>query len=212
LIVYSRSVNGYQLTVAFIFSDFYEGLNVRKGVMRIMAKTAAMVIAAKGFRDEEYQIPKAILEKAGVRVVTVSTTLTEAVGKLGLRVIPDRLLKQLTVDDADVILFVGGGGSEQYFDDPIAHRIAHEYAQNGKIVGAICIAPVILARAGLLAGKKATVFPDGQAALEQNGACYTGNPVEVDGLLITGNGPAAAAEFGRKTLELLLETGDGSFV
>jgi protease I len=168
-----------------------------------LAKTVVLVIAEQMFRDEEYQYPKTILEQAGVKVVTVSTTLGEAVGKLGLKVKPDRLLAKLTVTQADALVFIGGGGSSQYFDDPTAHRLAREYAQAGKIVGAICIAPVILARAGLLSGKRATVFPDGQADLEQSGAFYTGNPVEVDGLMITGNGPAAAEEFGRKLVELL---------
>ncbi|MGD9154484.1 MAG: DJ-1/PfpI family protein [Bacillota bacterium] len=170
-----------------------------------MTKTVALVIAEKIFRDEEYQVPKALLEQAGVNVLTVSTTVGKAVGKLGLSVKPDLLLAKLSVSQADALLFIGGGGASQYFDDPTAHRLARDYAHSGKVVGAICIAPVILARAGLLAGKKATVFPDGRAALEQNGACYTGNPVEVDGLIITGNGPEAAAEFGRKAVELLMK-------
>jgi protease I len=169
-----------------------------------LAKTVILVIAEQMFRDEEYQYPKIILEKAGIKVITVSTTLGEAVGKLGLKVKPDRLLAQLTVSQADALLFIGGGGSSQYFDDQTAHRLAREYAREGKIIGAICIAPVILARAGLLSGKHATVFPDGQVDLEQNGAFYTGNSVEVDGLIITGNGPAAAEEFGRKLVELLM--------
>jgi protease I len=175
--------------------------------MTYLVKTVGLVIAEKMFRDEEYQIPKRILEAAGVSVLTVSTTLNETVGKLGLKVKPDQLLAELTVAQADALLFIGGGGSSQYFDDPTAHRIARAYARKGKLVGAICIAPVILAKAGLLNGKKATVFPDGQAVLEQNGACYTGNPVEVDGLIITGNGPEAAAEFGNQVVELLGKLG-----
>jgi protease I len=170
-----------------------------------LAKTVALVIAEKIFRDEEYQVPKALLKQAGFNVITVSTTLEKAVGKLGLSVKPDQLLADFSVSQADALLFIGGGGASQYFNDSTAHRLAWDYARKGKIIGAICIAPVILARAGLLAGKKATVFPDGRADLEQNGACYTGNPVEVDGLVITGNGPEAAEEFGRKAVELLMK-------
>ena len=168
-----------------------------------MPKTVALVIAAKMFRDEEYQIPKEILEQAGVQVITVCSTLDEATGKLGLKVKPDRRLEELEVGQADALIFVGGGGSEQYFNDPAAHGLARDFAEQGKIIGAICIAPVILANAGLLKGKKATVFPDGRNDLENNGAIYTGNPVEIDGRLITGNGPGAAAEFGRGILKLL---------
>ena len=53
-----------------------------------MLKTVALVIAEKVFRDEEYQAPKEILESAGIEVLTVSTTLGKAVGKLGLEVTP----------------------------------------------------------------------------------------------------------------------------
>jgi protease I len=168
-----------------------------------MAKTVAMVIAEKMFRDEEYQIPKAILEKAGVKVITVCSSLAEATGKLGMKVKPEILLKETDGSRFDALIFVGGGGSSQYFNDPAAHKLARNFAGQGKIVGAICIAPVILACAGLLKGKRATVFPDGRTELESNGALYTGNPVEIDGLLITGNGPEAATEFGEKLLGML---------
>jgi protease I len=168
-----------------------------------MAKTVALVIAEKMFRDEEYRIPKEILEKAGVKVITVCTTLAEATGKLGMKVKPDILLGDTDVSLADALIFVGGGGSSQYFEDPAAHGLARDFANRGKIVGAICIAPVILANAGLLKEKRATVFLDGQTDLEGHGAVYTGHPVETDGLLLTGNGPEAAAEFGEKLLGLL---------
>jgi protease I len=168
-----------------------------------MAKSVAMVIAEKMFRDEEYQVPKEILEKAGVKVVTICTTRAEASGKLGMKVKPEVLLSETDVSQFDALIFVGGGGSSQYFKDSVAHGLAKEFVSRGKIIGAICIAPVILANSGLLKGKKATVFPDGQADLENNGAIYTGNPVEVDGLLITGNGPEAATEFGEKLLGML---------
>lgn len=169
-----------------------------------MQKTIALVIAERIFRDEEYLIPKKIILEAGHQVMTVSTTLDEALGKLGAKVKPDILIDDLTLDMADALIFIGGGGSSQYFNDPVAHQIAKSYFLNGKVVGAICIAPVILANAGLLKGKKATVFPDGIVDLEKGGAIYTPNPVVVDGKMITGNGPEAAKEFGQTLVSLLI--------
>jgi protease I len=67
----------------------------------------------------------------------------------------------------------------------------------------ICIAPVILANAGLLKDKNATVFPDGIEKLQAGKAIYTGNIVEVDGRLITGCGPEAAEKFGNELVKLL---------
>lgn len=168
-----------------------------------MGKTVALVIAERTFRDEEYQIPKQILEKSGHRVLTVSTSLNEAVGKLGMKVKPDILLKEIINREIDALIFVGGGGSSQYFEDRSAHQLARKVNEQGKIVGAICIAPVILAKAGLLKGKRATVFPDGVKELEKHGAVYTGALVEVDGKIITGSGPEAAEAFGNKLVSLL---------
>lgn len=166
-------------------------------------KTVVLVIAEKDFRDEEYQIPKDILTNLGFNVITASTTTDQAQGKLGLKVKPDVLLSQVSVNDLDALIYIGGGGSSQYFDDPLAHNLAKTVLAHQKIVGAICIAPVILSNAGLLKNKKATVFPDGAETLKEQGAHYTGNTVEVDGKIITGNGPEAAKQFGEQLVKLL---------
>ncbi len=168
-----------------------------------MKKKVALVIAEKIFRDEEYQVPKEILEQAGVTVLTVSTTLNKAIGKLGMVVQPDILLKDLKSKQLDALVFIGGGGSSQYFEDKLAHELAWHYYNQEKVVGAICIAPVILANAGLLKGKRATVFPDGKDTLKANGATYTGNLIEIDGRIITGCGPEAADKFGKELLKLI---------
>lgn len=168
-----------------------------------MVKTVALIIAERTFRDEEYQVPKEILEKAGFKVLTASTNLDKAIGKLGMMVKPDVLVKDLFDRELAALIFIGGGGSSQYFNDTTAHELARHFYNRGKVVGAICIAPVILANAGILSGKKATVFPDGRPDLETKGAIYTGNQVEVDDRLITGCGPEAAQAFGEKLVELL---------
>lgn len=163
-----------------------------------MKKKAVFIVAEQEFRDEEYQVPKDVLSQAGIEVVTASTTTEEAVGKLGLKVRPDLLVAEIKPDDYGAIVFVGGGGAAQYFADSAVHALARSFAEAGKVVAAICIAPVILARAGLLKGKRATVFPDGIPELEKAGAVYTAQSVERDGRIITGNGPEAAEAFGRE--------------
>ena len=168
-----------------------------------MEKNVALVIAEKTFRDEEYQIPKEILEKNGYKVLTVSTSLNEAIGKLGMKVKSDILITEINNEEIDALIFIGGSGSSQYFGDQDVHQLAGKVHDQGKIIGAICIAPVILGRAGLLKGKKATVFPDGIEEIESNGAVYTGALVEVDGNIITGSGPEAAETFGNKLVSML---------
>ena len=122
---------------------------------------------------------------------------------LGLKVKPDALIGSVREADFDGIVFVGGGGAKEYFDSPVAHKLAQDFAGHGKLTSAICIAPAVLAYAGLLKGRKATSFPSSVAALTFHGAVVTGEPVAVDGTIVTGVGPEAAKEFGRKLVEVL---------
>ncbi len=147
-------------------------------------KKIVFVVAPEVFRDEEYIEPKTILEAAGIEVTTASTVIGEIYGKIKIKAQSQMLAKDIKVENFDGIFFVGGGGAAVYFEDETVHNIAKQFYDKGKIVSAICIAPVILANAGLLQNKKATVCPDGADALLQNGAIYTGNPVEVDGKII----------------------------
>jgi len=80
-------------------------------------KQVAMVIAFARFRDEEYSIPKDVLTKAGYKVVTVSSQLGEATGKLGLKTKVDLTLDQVKVPDYDTVLFIGGPGSFDYYEN-----------------------------------------------------------------------------------------------
>src|SRR3989339_350786 len=122
-----------------------------------MAKKTLMIIAHEMFRDEEYAEPKAVLEKAGFQVTTASSQPGEATGRFGLKAKVDLTLDKVKVDDYDAVLFIGGPGSHGYYHDPLAHRTAKEAVEQGKVLGAICAAPGILANAGLLKGKNATV-------------------------------------------------------
>lgn len=157
---------------------------------------ALMVIAPDTFRDEEYARPKDVLSSQGADVVTASTRTGECTGKLGMTAVAELGLADCSAADYDATVFVGGAGSEIFFDDPDAHRLAREASEAGRVLAAICIAPSTLARAGLLAGRRATAFPTQRADLETYGAVWTGDPVTVDGLIITANGPEAAQAFG----------------
>ncbi len=166
-----------------------------------MAKILS-VIAPEGYQDIEYNDSKSALEATGHTVITASSA-DEAHGKYGGAVRADVLLDKARADDYDAILFVGGPGSHQYFDDPTAHSLAKAFLNAGKLTTAICAAPSILANAGLLKGVKATCFQSQADNLKKNGAEFTGNPVEKDSLIITGDGPASATLFGEEIAKAL---------
>lgn len=167
-----------------------------------------MVIAFRDFRDEEYFIPKKILEDSGASVSTASDSSGKAIGKLGGDVEVDLLLRDLKPADYDAVLFAGGPGAYDYFENPDCRRIAKETAENGKILGAICIAPAILAKAGVLQGKEAAVWSsalDKSAVkiLKENGAVFRQEKVVADGKIVTASGPEAAEQFGGTIANLL---------
>ena len=166
-------------------------------------KKAVMIIASNNFRDEELLKPKEVLEKNGVTVTVASSSLKEAKGMLGAKVKPDILFTNINVAEYDTVIFVGGSGADEYWDDPTAHKIANDADNAKKIVGAICIAPVTLAKAGLLKNKKATTYSSTVKDIKSAGANYTGADVERDGNIITASGPAAAQKFGETIVKAL---------
>lgn len=162
-----------------------------------------LIIAFEGFRDEEYIEPKNVLENQGIKVDTISTARGKAKGKIKITADVDKTIDELNLSEYDCLALVGGPGALKYLDNPKVHKIFTEFYNSQKPIAAICISPVILAHAGLLKGKKATVWPDGKEELKKAGAIYTGNPVEIDGRIITANGPQAATEYGKAIVKIL---------
>ena len=162
-----------------------------------------MIIAPQNFRDEELIHTREELERAGGKVTVASMTTDSAKGMFGAIAQPDITLEQINVDNFDAIVFVGGSGSEIYFDNPKAQNIAKEAHSKNKLLTAICIAPSILANANLLQGKRATVWAGDKYIniLRSKGANYTGESVTQDNRIITANGPEAARQFGRAIVE-----------
>lgn len=159
------------------------------------------IIAPQGYQDIEYETPKKILQDKGHEVTTASTAKT-ATGSLGGQTETDLLLSEANPQNFDAIVFIGGPGSQAYFEDKQAHKLAQDFYNAGKPTAAICAAPIILGKAGLLQGKKATCYAGGAQMLKETGAIYTANQVEKDSLLITADGPPSAKLFGEALAKL----------
>lgn len=175
----------------------------KKEKINLSGKKVLMVIAHEAFRDEEYQEPRKILEGFGAKITVASSSLKVAKGMLGLKVKPDTLLKDVKIEDYDAVIFVGGVGASEYWENETAHRLLKRAVEQNKVIAAICIAPVTLAKAGILKGKRATVFGYEARRLKAEGAIYTGEAVEVCGNIVTANGPKAAKKFGMAVARLL---------
>jgi deglycase len=117
---------------------------------------------------------------------------------LGMKVNATLSFEEVEPKSYDGILVVGGGGAQLHlWDDDLLGEMVKYFHTSAKVVGAICLAPVVLARAGILKGKKATYFnsPVSFREMRAGGAVLVDKAVVTDSRIITANGPEAAAEF-----------------
>ncbi|MDV0447539.1 hypothetical protein MsAg5_14390 [Methanosarcinaceae archaeon Ag5] len=174
-----------------------------------MKNKILMIIAPERFRDEEFFHPKEVFEKNGFTVVVASTKLGVAQGVKGGSYNVDITISDAKADDYDAITISGGGGSKAFlWNDSALHALLKDADAKNKVVSAICNAPAVLAKAGLLSGKNATVFddPDAISALNAAGSKLKPEHVVRDGRMITGDGPDASYDFGEEVLKAIRET------
>ena len=204
---------GIIIMIVVIGVFYYHNLSRRKVSnmeKTLKGKKIVMVIAFRNFRDEEYFVPKKIFEEAGVEVKTASSQKGEALGADGGETMVDYLVRDVDPSNFNAIVFVGGPGCLQSLDNDDSYRLIQETVAHGVVLGSICISPVILANAGVLKGKKATVWSNAMnrnpiKILQEGGAIYQNKTVVSDGKIITGNGPSAARAFGEKVLEAIIQ-------
>ncbi|MFC1517229.1 DJ-1/PfpI family protein [Candidatus Margulisiibacteriota bacterium] len=168
-----------------------------------MAKLLFLIVP-NGFRDEEYDVPKKVFEKNGIEVVACSDKPGPLTGKLGkVTANVDILLKDVNIEDYDAIAIAGG--QDYFWNDPKILEMLKKMDAVKKPIGAICISGCIPSQAGIMKGRKSTVFetPASVAELEKHGAIYTGEDLTVDGNVVTANGPAPAQKFAEEILKLL---------
>lgn len=168
-------------------------------------KPVLLIIAPVNFRDEELFDTQEEIEKGGFETVIASLSKGDCTGAGGKTAIAEISLDQVKTADFAAVVFVGGFGSSIYFEDPYALQLAKDFSLAGKLISAICIAPVVLGKAGLLKNKQATVYETESGTIQSLGAHYTGKSVTRDGLIITGNGPTSSKEFGKAIATALKE-------
>jgi protease I len=191
-------------TVALLFAWSTVGTGEEQKMTNVKGKKALIIIASQNFRDEEFIEPYELLKNGGATVTIASSKKTPARGALGKVVTPDLPITEATATNYDAVVFVGGPGAEEYFNNTAAHKLAQEAVKADKALAAICIAPAILANAGVLKDKKATCFSSEESTLRKGGAVVVKQNVVRDGKIITANGPKAAKEFAQ-TLAATLE-------
>ena len=164
------------------------------------------VIASDRFLDMGYTVPKKLLEEHGIECVTASTVRGNCYGMQGEIAQADLTINDVDPAEYDGIIIDGGiGCQDELWRNEKLIDITNKIGVSGKLAAAICLAPVILAEAGLLAGKKATCLqtPATLRVLTLDKAEIVQDKVVADGSVVTAQTPFDAEEFGRAILSVI---------
>ena len=164
-----------------------------------------LVPLADGFEEIEAITIIDLLRRAGIEVVTAGLAGRTVHAAHQVIVQADATLDQAAGKDYDMVVLPGGmPGAEHLNSDPRVHEVLKRTAERGAPVAAICAAPIVLEKAGLLKGRKATSYPGFLDKMDLPDVEYTGASVESDGPIITSKGPGTAMDFALAIIERLL--------
>ncbi len=159
-----------------------------------------LVLMAEGLEEIETITIIDVLRRAEVDVTTAATGKNPVPGSHDISILADILLEEANESVYDAVVLPGGmPGSANLRDDNRVISMIQSFHASSRYVGAICAAPIVLGRAGLVEGKKATCFPGFENEL--SGASYVPEPVIQDGRIITGKGPGCAIPFALKLVK-----------
>jgi len=162
-----------------------------------------LLFLADGFEEIEALATVDILRRAGIDVTTVSVTNKKTVvGKMGVPVTADTLFEEVNTSDIDMLILPGGPGVSSLDQHEELKSLVKEFHKESKWIAAICAAPTIFGKMGLLEGRKAICYPGLEGDLK--GACVQEEAVVVhDGNVITSKGPGTTFEFALKIVDVL---------
>lgn len=165
----------------------------KEGMKRVLC------LLENGFEEIEAVVPVDLLRRAGVEVVMAGVSGKEVTGKVGLEVIADAVLKELAGKTFDVLFLPGGPAVMELRKNEGVIGLIREFHDAGKLIAAICAAPLLLKDAGILEGKNFTAHFSTNDELTQN----TGERVVFDLGLLTSRGAGTAIDFGLALVEIL---------
>ncbi len=161
------------------------------------------ILLANGFEEIEALTPLDVLRRAGVTVETVGIGAKTIIGAHGIPVIADVTDSEACAEDYDGVIFPGGmPGAVNLDSAEFTDKIIDSVKAKGGILAAICAAPLVLGRRGLLDGKKATCYPGFESELK--GAHVLSDGVVTDGNIVTAKGMGVALAFAKELTALLV--------
>jgi 4-methyl-5(b-hydroxyethyl)-thiazole monophosphate biosynthesis len=161
-----------------------------------------LVPLAAGCEEMEAVTIIDILRRAGIEVVAAGLEEGPVTGSRGTRILPDMTLDDALHSEFDMVVLPGGlPGSDHLAADQRLTRLLKRMNESGRFVGAVCAAPKVLARCGILKGRKATAFPGVLQA--ESHPDISSDPVTRDGTVITSRSAGTAMDFALALTEIL---------
>lgn len=163
-----------------------------------------LVPIAEGFEELEAVTVVDLLRRAEIEVVTAGLKPGPVTASRGTVLVPDSTLEAEQGHSFDMVVLPGGlPGAQHLEEDPRVLEILRRHGAEGRFIAAICAAPKVLARAGLLDGKSATAYPGALKSSELPRSRLLDDPVVVDGRTVTSRGPGTAMDFALCLIGLL---------
>ena len=163
-----------------------------------------LVPLAQGCEELEAVTITDLLVRAGIDVTTAGLDERPVRASRGMTLIPDTSLDKALQQDYDMVVLPGGlPGADHLDNDDRIHQLISTMAESGRYVAAICAAPKVLARAGVLNGKRATAYPGTLEKLSLPTTEIVDNAVVCDAHVITSRGPGTAMDFTLLLIEKL---------
>ena len=154
-----------------------------------------VVLLADGFEEVEAMAIVDVLRRAQIEGTIAGLHAGPLVSARKVQVLPDTIIDTIKADDFDMIVLPGGQpGSDNLNADQRVNTLVRSFSDKGKLTGAICAAPIVLASAGVLEGKRATSYPSYRDRM--GAAVYEEKNVVEDGNILTSRGPGTALCFG----------------
>ena len=161
-----------------------------------------LIPLAQGVEELEAVTIIDVLRRADIEVITAGLDEGIVTGSRGTRLLPDMTLDAALEKEYDLVALPGGlPGSDHLANDPRVTGLLRQMNESGRFVGAICAAPKVLARTGILDGKRATAFPGVLQAENHND--ISGDPVTRDGTVITSRSVGTAMDFALELVSIL---------
>jgi len=169
----------------------------------ITQNSILIFLSANSFSEEEYLIINKVFLNAGKSIFITSDSHTVCSGDNGLKVKADTDFYNVNDKNFSAIVLIGGNGSKDYWDNEQLQNIVKNFKRAGKIVAAICSAPIILAKAGLLSKIPATCWSEDKNELINLGIEYKDRSIVTENGVVTADGPHSAEQFAETVLNMI---------